>query len=253
MNENPRIRLVTRTDDAASCSEANRAIAACADAGTVRCVSVMAVGPALEEAASLLAHRSDIEVGLHVSLNSEWETIKWGPVAPLAQVSSLVNEDGHFLPLPPDLKAKGFELAEAMVEIAAQLQRLRAVGFRPTYLDEHCGVSWINPDFPAALDAFAAQEGLLRVRSVRGLPGNGNDLVARVNVAPPGDYVFVTHPGLDEPEGIMRHFHLAGEPDDGTIARERAAESQLLCTPELGQTLEQAGVQPVTYSSILAQ
>lgn len=245
------IRLVTRADDAGSCVEANIGIAACCDAGVVRCVSVMAVGPAIEDAAERLAHRTDIAFGLHVSLNAEWEQVTWGPILPPAQVPTLVKEDGRFLPWPADLKARGFAVDEAIAEVGAQLARLRALGFSIRYLDEHCHVSWGSPELAAALEAFGAREGIPRCTTrLRGLPGEGNDFVARVKAASPGDYVLVTHPAKDAPGGMLRRFHLAGSPNDATVARERDAECAALCEPGLADRLRQAGVECVKYGDL---
>jgi hypothetical protein len=36
----------------------------------------MACGPAIEEAAELLAHRKDVCFGMHTTLNAEWDKVK---------------------------------------------------------------------------------------------------------------------------------------------------------------------------------
>ena len=253
--------IVIRADDAASCSEANRAIAACADAGSVRCVSVMATGPALAEAASLLAHRNDIEIGLHVTLTSEWEKVKWGPILPPDGVPSLVDANGAFLPMPDDLRERGFSVDEALQEVAAQLTRLRDVGFRPTYLDEHCLVSWISEELDDALHSFAVSEGLLPVKWLALKPASyqvrygyepTEGVEEGITRGVPGfdGLIWVTHPGWDEPGGAMRRFHLRGEANDGSVARDRDEERQILCDPRLFINLRNVGVIPVTYSEL---
>ena len=246
------IRLVIRADDAASCPESNRGIAACVDAGTVRCVSVMAPCAYVAEAATLLAGRTDCELGLHVTLNAEWETVRWKPVSPAAHVPSLIGTEGYFLPLPGDLKTRGFVVDEAMAEVAAQLSRLRSAGLNPVYMDEHCYAGWISPELVAALEAFAGREGLLpATRRLPGLPGDGNDYAARVRAAPPGDYVLVTHPAMHEPDGLLEQCHLRGELASGAVARDRAAEQQVLCRPQLRAELLEAGATLVSYTEIL--
>ena len=77
-----RVQVAFRADDAGSCESANLAIAEAIDAGIVKNVSVMACGPALEHAVSLLKERRDIDIGLHVTLNAEWVKAKWPPVLP---------------------------------------------------------------------------------------------------------------------------------------------------------------------------
>jgi predicted glycoside hydrolase/deacetylase ChbG (UPF0249 family) len=113
----------------------------------------------LEEAALLLSSRKGVDIGLHVTLNAEWEDYKWGPLSPPEKVPSLVNPDGFFLPLPADLHARGIVVEEAVTEVAAQLARLRSVGLNPVYLDEHCYVGWISDDLVVALEDLARRKG----------------------------------------------------------------------------------------------
>ena len=103
------LRLLVRSDDAGSCASANAAIAEACDAGVVRNVSVMACGPALDEAAALFAGRDDIAAGLHVTLNAEWasDAACWKPVLPREQVPSLVDENGFFWRTPAQARERG--------------------------------------------------------------------------------------------------------------------------------------------------
>jgi predicted glycoside hydrolase/deacetylase ChbG (UPF0249 family) len=72
----PKIYLVTRADDAGSCRSANEAILEGVEAGVIKNVSFLAVGPEIEHAVELLGGRDDIAYGFHVCLNSEWEAVK---------------------------------------------------------------------------------------------------------------------------------------------------------------------------------
>jgi predicted glycoside hydrolase/deacetylase ChbG (UPF0249 family) len=219
--------------------------------GIVRNASLMAPGPAFAETARLFAGRPEICLGLHVTLNAEWQAVRWGPVLPPEQVPSLVDECGHFLPSPRRLRARGFELEEAVAEAEAQLDQARALGLEIAYLDEHMGVGWL-PGLRERLAALREQAGLVdapRFRSLPGVESKGADLVstwlARIDAAPPGTYVFVTHPGVDDEE--MRRLYLAGEPP-GEIARERDAERRALTDPRLAEGLRERGVEIVRYT-----
>ena len=65
------IRLITRADDAGTNPTSNAAILDAYQNGLVKNVSVLAVGPAVEDAASLLAHEKGLCFGLHTALNAE--------------------------------------------------------------------------------------------------------------------------------------------------------------------------------------
>ena len=84
--------LVVRGDDAASSRSANRALAQCATDGAIRNVSLMACGPHLADAVAQLGALDGVDFGFHVALNCEWESGRFGPVAPVERVPSLVDE-----------------------------------------------------------------------------------------------------------------------------------------------------------------
>lgn len=223
----PRIQLITRGDDAGSCESANLALRECCERGLLRNVSVMAVGPAFESAAALFRERPEICLGLHVTLHAEWETVKWRPVLPPEQVSSLVDAQGYFWASPAEGKARGASVEEMMAEIEAQLARARDYGLPPAYVDEHMGASWPWPELRARIAALAAREGLLDAEALPFSPrpetsGPKNTpaeaLHSFINAAPPGTYVYVTHPGFEAED--MRRMRLPGQ-SPGEVARER--------------------------------
>ena len=246
--------LIVRADDAGSCPEANRAIAECVDAGVVQCISVMAIGGFLADAAERLAHRTEVEFGFHFALNAEWEVFAWRPVSAPESVPSLVDTRGELHPMPADIKAHGIAITEAMTEARAQLAALRRAGFAPTYLDEHCGVSGISKDLRDALAAFAQSEGLFYTTRFPTVPVSFADAEG-IAAAPPASTntatrLWVTHPGIAEPGGTMARFHLHGQPDNGAIAHERDAERRVLCDPRLPKTLRALGYTLAPYKEL---
>jgi predicted glycoside hydrolase/deacetylase ChbG (UPF0249 family) len=260
-----RIRLIVRGDDAGSCPSANRAIREACGAGVLRNVSVMASGPAFTEAARLLAGLgNDICLGLHVTLNAEWDGPKWGPVLPPERVPSLVDANGNFLPTPRDLLRRGFSVDEAVAEAEAQLARARAAGLPIAYLYEHMGVGAAQPGLRARLADLARREGLVDAHPIPFLPDappddpTADDLPARIGARlraaavavalDTGAFVLVTHPGIDADD--MRGFiHPGLEP--GQVAHERDAERRALCDPRLARILAEHGATPARYTDLL--
>lgn len=240
-------RVLFRGDDAASTEGANLAIAQAVEAGIIRNVSVMATGAALAHAAETFAPLSDIAIGLHVTLNSEWEEVKWGPVLPAAQVPSLVEPDGSFTPTPGVLAQRGFDLDEAMAEVEAQLARLREAGLRVAYLDEHMGVGSI-PGLRDRLAALCVREGLVdhdRVAYLRADPGDVGSLIGGILRGPEEPFVVVTHP-LPNVDPVARRF-TAGGRNPGEILRERANERRALTDPRLVDFVQQGKIASITY------
>ncbi|HUT32337.1 MAG TPA: ChbG/HpnK family deacetylase, partial [Planctomycetota bacterium] len=202
-----RARLLARADDAGSCRTANQAIMECVEAGLALNVGVMACCPFFDEAAAMLAGRKDICVGLHATINAEWDEVKWGPVLPPERVPTLVDADGHFHRTPNITHEHGANADEVMAEIEAQLARARAAGLNIEYLDEHMGFGGL-PGVRERLDALMQREGLLDGgRGYDRLPPSpwryddrADDLIARLEAAGPGTYLVVAHPGHDTEE-----------------------------------------------------
>ena len=94
--DNAGIRLIVRGDDIGSSHAANEACIRCYRDGIVRSVEVMVCAPWFNEAAKLLRDNPRLDVGVHLTLTSEWENCKWGP---LTEAPSLVDAQGHFYPM----------------------------------------------------------------------------------------------------------------------------------------------------------
>lgn len=248
----PRIRLVTRGDDAGSCESANVAIRQAARHGVLRNVSVMAPGPAFEAAVPLLLSLPPtVCLGLHVTLNAEWETVKWGPLLPRDRVPSLVDAQGHFWPTPDETHMHGARVDEMLAEIEAQLAHIQSAGLTVSYVDEHMGVSWPWPGLRAGIAEIARRAGLVDAHGLPGLPGlpdaggaGGVDsFLKSLEAAPPGVYVHVTHPGWDADD--MRRFDGIGQ-----VAQWRDADRRLLTDPDLPAALAARGVEVIRYTDL---
>jgi hypothetical protein len=208
-----RIRLVTRADDAGLCTSANRAVRAAVRQGIVRNVSLLAPAPDADDAAATLLDLGEqVDFGLHVCLTSEWANLRWGPVSPVAQVRSLVREDGTFPQDCPELESGSPRLEEIVAEVRAQYGRLRELGFRLSYLDEHMLVGSVG-GLSASLGELAAEWGLVYDRSLQEggklmpLPGwdgpgehPGTELADHLSSLQSGTYLIVGHPAFKTSE-----------------------------------------------------
>ena len=134
----------------------------------VTAASVMVPCPWFTEVAEFAKSHSDADIGLHLTLTSEWKTYRWGPVAPRDQVASLLDPNGYFhhdnAPLAAHAKPE-----EAEREVRAQIKRALAMGIHPTHLDTHMGSLAATPQLYSVL-IKVAHEYHLPYMAVR-LPG----------------------------------------------------------------------------------
>ena len=89
-------RLIIRADDMGSFRSANIACMEGYKNGVETCIEVMVVTSWFPEAARLLRENPGIDVGLHLTLTSEWDNVKWRP---LTHCPSLTDSNGYFLPM----------------------------------------------------------------------------------------------------------------------------------------------------------
>ncbi|WP_308635102.1 ChbG/HpnK family deacetylase [Paenibacillus silvisoli] len=258
MTENA-ISLITRADDYGNCESHNRAIAESVKHGIVRNVSVMATGPALEHAASLLAGDRSICFGLHATMNAEWETFRWKPLLPAGEVPTLVDENGYFKQHPGLWLAAQPDVGQILNEMKAQLDKLRAAGFLITYADSHMVFEWAVPGLDAAIDEWCAKEGLLSYRPFSGsrLPsleteaaGDPVDrFVHALQHAEPGQYLIVGHPGYDDEE--TRGWGNADYPGE-KVAQDRHWERLLFTDERVLAAVRNGGVKLLRYDEARA-
>ena len=247
--------LIVRADDAGSAPSANRAILAALRAGSVTAVGFMAPGRAFGDAVALLRDALDgIDVGVHATLNSEWDGARWGPLIGSQRVPSLVRLDGSFLP-HPEATERTIVLVEAAEEIHAQITAVRAAGLRPSYLDAHMGFDRL-PGLGEALTEIAAETGLrLVAQQPAALPvgcdfrdGSPEALwLEAARAMPPGVRQLIVHPGADAAD--MRDFWNATV-GPGEVASARAAETAVLCGSSFRAGLRKAGVALVRFSDL---
>jgi predicted glycoside hydrolase/deacetylase ChbG (UPF0249 family) len=113
------------------------------ESGLVNSGSIMVSCPWFSEIATYARANPQADLGLHLTLTSEWTTFRWGPVSSKDRVSSLLDKDGYFYLTETDA-ASHADPKEVELEITAQVERARASGVQPTHLDSHMGTLYQN-------------------------------------------------------------------------------------------------------------
>ncbi len=140
--------LIIHADDLAVSHSVDRASFAALDQHAATAASVMVPCSWLTEVAAYAKAHPDADLGLHLTLTSEWENYKWGPVASRNEVPGLLGPDGNLWPDVPFV-TKSAKPAEVEAEIRAQIERAVKAGIRPTHLDSHMGTLFTPAYFPA--------------------------------------------------------------------------------------------------------
>jgi predicted glycoside hydrolase/deacetylase ChbG (UPF0249 family) len=137
---------ILHADDVGMCPATVPAFAELIAAGSLSSGSLMVPCPAFPQAAALCRSHPEMDMGVHLTLNSEWETYRWGPL------SSAGPRDAEGF-LPREREAVGEADPEAVAaELAAQLDAALAAGVDVTHLDAHMFTALQPRLLPAYLD-----------------------------------------------------------------------------------------------------
>ena len=137
--------LIIHADDLAVAHSVNSASFDAVDKNAVTSASIMVPCPWLTEVADYARSHPDADLGLHLTLTSEWKTYRWGSVAPSDKVPGLLGPDGTLWSDTPSV-GQHAKPDEAEREIRAQIERALAVGIHPTHLDTHMGSVLATPE-----------------------------------------------------------------------------------------------------------
>lgn len=274
--------VILHTDDIGMCQASVAAFAHLNEVGIISSGAVMVPCPWFLQAAQFSRQNPQADLGVHLTLTSEWSTYRWGPLSSRDPASGLLDAEGYFPHRSHEIQASG-QPAAVQAELEAQVQRALQAGMQPTHIDTHMGavahpkfmglyvqLAWrhhlppmifrldeagyraLGMDAAGAAQAVAliqAQEdsGLPLLDGMVGMPLDTPDnRLERTRQAlaglPPGITHFIIHPSQDTPE--LR----AITPDWAC----RAADYQTFLNEELRAALKALGIQVIGYRQIQA-
>jgi predicted glycoside hydrolase/deacetylase ChbG (UPF0249 family) len=135
--------LIVHADDLGMAHSINVASIKGLETGLVTSASIMIPCSWLPEIAAYARTHREADLGLHLTLTSEWSLYRWGPILPKDRVPSLFDSSGYLYPTETEAAAH-IDPKEAEAEIRAQIARARALGIQPTHLDSHMGTLYQN-------------------------------------------------------------------------------------------------------------
>lgn len=147
--------VIIHTDDIGMCHASVSAFAELWEFGLISSGATMVPCPWFLEAAKLCKENPEIDMGVHLTLTSEWETYRWGPISTRDPESGMIDEQGYFYHLSDQAQEHGSPEA-VLIEIQAQIDRALAQGIKPTHIDTHMG-SVASPKFIQAYLQMALQ------------------------------------------------------------------------------------------------
>jgi predicted glycoside hydrolase/deacetylase ChbG (UPF0249 family) len=158
-------RLIVNADDFGLTAGVNRAILETHTGGVVSSTTLMANGPAFEDAVKAARSAPNLSVGCHVVL------VDGTPVSPPGAMDTLLAirsaEPGKFYSSLSAFAARamlgGFDRDQLVAEVTAQIRKIQSTGLHVTHLDTHKHAHI----FPEILAALLRAARICGVRAVR--------------------------------------------------------------------------------------
>ncbi|MFN4294102.1 MAG: polysaccharide deacetylase family protein [Thermoflexales bacterium] len=117
-------------------------------AGIISSGAAMTPCPWFPRVAAYCRANPDVDMGVHLTLTSEWDNVRWGPISTRDPASGLLDDEGYFPRATPAVQQSSDPEA-ARRELIAQVERAIASGISPTHADAHMGAVFHPKHLPA--------------------------------------------------------------------------------------------------------
>ena len=137
--------IVLHAQELGLCHETNAAARRLFATGALTSAAAMAPCPWFADAAQWSAENPQADVGLELTINSEWKSYRWRAVSSDADVSTLLDPD-RFMWQSTIQTMVNAHADDVERELLAQIAHAKSLGLRPTHLTTHLGALITRPD-----------------------------------------------------------------------------------------------------------
>ncbi|GAB3694872.1 carbohydrate deacetylase [Spirosoma flavus] len=259
-------RLIVRGDDMGYSHAGNEALLKCYKEGIETSIEVLVPSPWFPEAVTYLEQIPNVDVGLHLTLTSEWDNIKWRP---LSDCPSLRDADGYFYPMlypnknypKRSVVENDWKLADVEKEFRAQIELAIKKIPRISHFSGHMGCTSFDNDVKALVKKLAQDykipfydtnlqdAGVSRASYVGAHVTSQEKIDSFIkmleSLEPGKTYLFVDHPGFDTPE-VQAIHHIGYE----NVAQDRQGVTDAWTNAQVKAVIKEKGIQLIGYNKI---
>ena len=151
--------VMLHADDIGMCSEANEAVIPYLLNDQIQSASAMVPCPWFNDIADWYKKHPEMDIGLHLTLTSEWKNYRWGPVSNSSSVPELIDTEGYLWRRVIDVASRT-PVATIEKEIRAQIERAYERGIKPGHIDTHMGTLYSKVEYAEAFFNIAMEYGI---------------------------------------------------------------------------------------------
>jgi chitin disaccharide deacetylase len=269
--------VIIHVDDIGMCQSGVEAFADLWDCGLISSGATMIPCPWSLAAAEYCQTHPDVDMGVHITLTSEWKTYRWGPISTRDPRTGLIDSQGYFYHTAQQAQVNANPDA-AQVEMEIQVRRAMMAGIDPSHMDTHMGTvahpkllghyfqlamalrlppMMLRMDAPAlqqfGLDAETAalMESMLVQVEEQGVPLL--DQIATVQLNEPDDRLERTKKVLRELKSGLTHFYIHPAKDTPELRaitpdwRCRVGDYENFMNDDMRRFLKNSGLQVIGY------
>jgi predicted glycoside hydrolase/deacetylase ChbG (UPF0249 family) len=255
------VQLLVRADDIGSFHVANVGCIESYQNGIARSVELMPVCAWFPEAVQLLNENPGYDVGIHLTLTSEWSNVKWRP---LTHCPSLVDENGYFLPMVwknpnfpegSSISESDWNLEEMEQELRAQIELSLKYVPHISHLSNHMGFTMLDPKITELVNRLAKEYNLeVNTEELQRFTGWDRDAPMEQRIEEfcenlekltPGKYLFVEHPAVASHE-MKTVGHVGYE----NVAEDREWVTRVFISEKVKKIIHEKRIQLISYKDL---
>lgn len=253
--QNDKPRLLVRSDDMASSHAANVSCIDVVKNGISRSVEIMVPCAWFFEAVQMLKQNPGIDIGVHLTVTSEWDGVKWGPIT---ASPSLADWHGNFPATTGEWYNMPWKLDEVEAEFRKQIEMAMREIPNVTHISSHMGAPDVKPELKVLVKKLAAEykliyetEGLTRIPDfgwnlAQSFQEKETAFIDMLGKLEPGKtYMFVEHPADDSDE-MKGYGHKGME----TVARDRNWVTQVFTSAKVKKAIQEKGIELIGYQNL---
>ena len=256
-------RLIIRGDDMGFSHSGNEALIKSHLEGFQTSIEIIVPSPWFPEAVKMLEQNPGIDVGIHLAITSEWDNVKWRPVA---NVPSLTDADGYFFPFTWANKnypgrailENKWTIEDIEKEFRAQIELALKKIPRISHVSGHMGCTHLSKEVTALVQKLVKEYKIpidVEPAGVSYIGYNGPHTTSQEKKAsflkmlddlkPGNTYLFVEHPGLDTPE--LKAIHHIGYEN---VAADRQGVTDLFTDQSIKEAIKKKGIKLISYADL---
>jgi chitin disaccharide deacetylase len=147
--------VIIHADDTGMCHASLRAYEELTRRGFISSASTMVPCSWFPSVASYCRENPKTDMGVHLTLTSEWNSYRWRPLSTTDPNSGIIDSEGYFFRTSEELQAKA-EPDAVKLELQAQINRALSAGINITHVDTHM-FSVAHPKFVRSYIELALQ------------------------------------------------------------------------------------------------